>query len=97
MHDVLAKYDGGQIPDLLNYFSEPWARLLYHDEFPQLRSRLIGSFIKGMGASSSSKQALEATVAGRAQDDVMDFIRQQGPAECPGYLVPATARLVVVM
>lgn len=88
---MLAKYDEGQISDLLNYLSEPWAKLLYHDEFPRLRMSLLENALKFVAVGGKSTQTVEATICGQAQDNVLSFIKQHGAAECPGYVVPATA------
>lgn len=36
LNDLVTRFDGGQIPDLLHFIQQPWAHALVHDLYPQL-------------------------------------------------------------
>ena len=40
LNNLLKRFDMGNIKDFFVYFSEPWAQILYHDSFAQLRRRI---------------------------------------------------------
>ncbi len=86
---MLSKYDRGRVLDLRDYVSEPWASLLYHDAFPALHSRLLDTAaLERQG--QASRAVAQALTAARAQDAVVDFVKQNAAA-LPRYAVPTSA------
>uniref|UniRef100_A0A7S3QR29 Cilia- and flagella-associated protein 61 N-terminal domain-containing protein n=1 Tax=Dunaliella tertiolecta TaxID=3047 RepID=A0A7S3QR29_DUNTE len=53
-NDLVAKFDAGEVPCLIHYITnEPWASLMHHDEFPQLRQQLaLGSMQELAGGAT---------------------------------------------
>lgn len=89
LNDMLSKYDRGRVLDLWDYVSEPWASLLYHDAFPALHSRLLDTAAVEL-QGQASRAVGHALIGARAQDAVIDFVKQN-IAALPRYAVPASA------
>ena len=100
LHELLLDAKAGEDPsmetqnksDLTQQLTQPWKGLLYHDQFPQLRRALVqglvgeGGLLTGLNSNDDKPEAAVMHV----QNDVVDFIQRQGPAEFPQYTVSAT-------
>eukprot|EP00201_Polytomella_parva_P014701 CAMPEP_0175050738 /NCGR_PEP_ID=MMETSP0052_2-20121109/7419_1 /TAXON_ID=51329 ORGANISM="Polytomella parva, Strain SAG 63-3" /NCGR_SAMPLE_ID=MMETSP0052_2 /ASSEMBLY_ACC=CAM_ASM_000194 /LENGTH=970 /DNA_ID=CAMNT_0016314961 /DNA_START=32 /DNA_END=2941 /DNA_ORIENTATION=+ len=45
LNRIQERYDAGEIEDLLGFITEPWAEILYHDQFPDLRKELVAAAV----------------------------------------------------
>lgn len=93
LHELLHSYEAGSMPDIPTYLRQPWTSLLYHDRFPQLRSALLQN-LASTGRSvqqldGNSMRASDETEVTCVQNDVVDFLKQQGASEFPQYAVSA--------
>lgn len=88
--DGCASGETGITSNLPEYLQQPWAGLLYHESFPQLRSSLIQGLVSNGGPLQEldSNSVSEAAVA-HMQTAVVDFVKQQSSAEFPQYDVSA--------
>jgi hypothetical protein len=86
LNNVLKKYEAGQVPDLILFFSEPWADLLHHDQFGELRQQLLSPYLKDALAAGTEAAELGAHV----RDLVLEFITARRN-EFPSYALPASA------
>ena len=91
--EVLHSYETGSVPDVPQYLTQPWTGLLYHDRFPKLRSALMHN-LDSTGwplqeLDSNNVHANDELQVMRVQDDVVDFLKQQGSLEFPQYTVSA--------
>ena len=89
LSDLLHAHERGQVVDLPECLKQPWTGLLYHESFPQLRSSLVKEMVGSGRAlqeldSNSVAVNSEAAVA-HVQSEVVDFVKQQGPADFPQY------------
>lgn len=89
LNDLLHAHDTGRVADLPEYLKQPWAGLLYHDLFPQLRASLIEEVLdRGQPVQEldSNRVAVNSECAiADVQSEVIDFMKQQGPADFPQY------------
>ena len=89
LHELLHSYEAGSMPDVPNYLRQPWTSLLYHDRFPQLRSALLQDLVSTgrplQELDSNSIGASDETKVICVQNDVVDFLKQQGASEFPQY------------
>ena len=79
----------GTVDDLPEHLRQPWTGLLFHESFPQLRSSLISELLSSGRPlqeldSNSASMNNEATIA-HVQTEVMDQVKQLGPADFPQY------------
>ena len=93
LRELLRSCETDTTSNLPEYLKQPWAGLLYHESFPQLRSSLIQEVISSEGPlqeldTNSVHIVSEAAVAG-VQTTVVDFVKQQSSAEFPQYDVSA--------
>lgn len=92
LHMLAAKYQSGEVPDLLTFLMAPWSELLYHDGFGGFREQLLelaqGSVVAG---GRDVEGGLVEMVTGM-QDAVLEYVRARA-SELPGYQVPAAARV----
>ncbi len=93
LHELLHSYEGGSMPDVPNYLRQQWTSLLYHDRFPQLRSALLQNLVSTgrplQELDGNSIGASDETEVACVQNDVVDFLKQQGASEFPQYAVSA--------
>ncbi len=93
LHELLHSYETGKVPDVPQYLRQPWTGLLYHDHFPQLRSSLMHHLVATgrplQELDGNSIGANDEAAVARIQNDVVDFLKQQGAAELPQYQVSA--------
>ena len=93
LHNLLHSYDTGKVSDVPEYLQQPWTALLYHDQFPQLRSALaqhvetVQRPLQEMNGNSVAAHDQGAVTV--VQDGVIEFVKQQGAAEFPQYDVTA--------
>ena len=91
LHDLLHSYKSGQVTDVPEYLKQPWTALLYHDQFPQLRSALQQHVESSQGPlqeiDGNNIGVHEQGAVKHVQDTVADFVKQQGPIEFPQYNV----------
>ncbi|KAL3144843.1 hypothetical protein ABBQ38_001949 [Trebouxia sp. C0009 RCD-2024] len=89
LNDLLHAHESGELADLPEYLKQPWAGLLYQESFPQLRSSLIEELL-GSGRPLQELDSNSVTVNSEGaiadvQAEVIDFVKQQGPADFPQY------------
>lgn len=100
LHDLLIDADTGvsmygegrSRSDLPEQLTQPWTGVLYHDQFPQLRAALVQGLVGegGLLTGLTSQDAESEAAVMHVQNDVVDFVQQQGTAELPQYAVSAT-------
>lgn len=93
LHELLHSYEAGKVQDLREYLTQPWTGLYYFDRFPQLRAALMQTPV-GTGRplqelDVNSTAISDEVAVTRVQNDVVDFLKQQGTTELPQYNVSA--------
>ena len=91
LHTLLQRNEAGSTTDLHEYLTQPWTGLLYHDQFPELRTALVQGLVGQGGLLQGLHGESEAAVM-HVQNDVMDFVQLEGAAEFPQYDVSAITR-----
>ena len=51
LNNLLLRYDLGLIPDLFEYFREPWTQAIFHEKFPLLSQKNHKAFDKNINES----------------------------------------------
>ena len=93
LHELLHSYEAGKVQDLRTYLTQPWTGLYYFDRFPQLRAALMqtplgpGRPLQELDVNSTAMS--DEVAVTRVQNDVVDFLKQQGASELPQYTVSA--------
>lgn len=77
--------------DIYQQLTQRWTGLLYHDQFPELRRALVQGLVGQGGLLEGLHDESEAAVM-HVQNDVVDFVQQQGSAELPQYDVSAVMK-----
>eukprot|EP00798_Chlamydomonas_sp_ICE-L_P016739 gene16739-23010_t len=86
LNHLVPRYEAGEIEDLVEYFAQPWAELLFHDHFSSFRAVLLGT-----GTQLHAGVGLDkATVRSDTQDAALEFIRAH-IGELNMYNLPQTA------
>lgn len=95
LQELLQARETGKISDLPEYLTQPWAGILYHESFPQLRLSLIKELLSSgrpLQELDSNSVAVNSEAAmAHVQSDVVDFVKQQGAADFPQYDVSVFA------
>lgn len=68
--------------DLISFFTDSWADLVYHDQFPLLRQSLMEMSLAAIASGMPGSQ-----VGTQVQEAVLEYIRAR-IAEMPGYHLP---------
>ncbi|KAG1678295.1 hypothetical protein FOA52_013916 [Chlamydomonas sp. UWO 241] len=87
LNDLVSKFDAGAVPDLVLFFSEPWAELVHHDRFGALRASLLEPY---MVDALASGEADADGMGAHVRDAVLAFVKAR-LTDFPSYNVPATA------
>ena len=77
LNNLQANYEAGLVPDLVEFFSQPWAELLHYDGFRELRAELLA------GALSASEGGM-AVVGPQALDAALQHLQLRA-SELPAY------------
>ena len=96
LQDLLRICDSGRTDatgNLPEYLQQPWAGMLYHDAFPQLRSSLIQDLVSSgrplQELDSNSIAVPNEAAVSDVQTEVVSFVKLRSPVEFPQYDVSA--------
>lgn len=95
LQDLQRAHETGEVADLPEYLKQPWAGLLYHESFPQLRSSLVTDLLSSgrplQELDGNSVAVNNEAAVTHVQTEVVDFVKQQGPVDLPQYDVSVLA------
>ena len=59
LNDLEARYEGGSVPDLIEFLTQPWAELLHYDGFRGMREQLLGLAAAGLSGPQLLTESMQ--------------------------------------